>query len=575
LVANLQAGNPELEDLSSLRAYTLMVDRKNIGNLPSVSQSEFLRARLSMLALFLCSFSLTSIGVTSVVGSLVPSIRQPDWPLDTYSLLAIGLAALFGVTWALSRWKAASPRSLRVLDALSTITVGAAMGAIMLHEPAAADSPAWSVFGVMLILSARAAMLPSTTKRTFWLGLATSAPPVLLVYLALGYWHNHPDPIAAAGVAAMCGTMLFLSVLVQTATSRVIYGLRQEVHTALRLGQYTLEEKLGEGGMGAVYRAQHAMLRRPTAVKLLLPDRTREQDVQRFEREVQKTAQLTHPNTVTVFDYGCTHDGIFYYAMEYLDGASLGQVVEVDGPQPPERVAWILRQVAGALVEAHASGLIHRDIKPANIILCERGGMKDIAKVVDFGLVKDMAAKGLDLTHARSLTGTPLFISPEALTDPDELDGRSDLYALGAVGYYLLTGKFVFDGNSVVEVCGHHLHTEPEPPSMRLGAELPECLESLLLACLEKDPARRPQCATELVETLEAMTLGEAWTQARARQWWDRHGESLHDLRRRQVKSASGRTLAVDLHRLRSMLWDRRRSASPGPVRLDRNLMAG
>jgi len=343
----------------------------------------------------------------------------------------------------------------------------------------------------------------------------------------------------------------------------VIYGLRKEVHTAQRLGQYTLESKIGEGGMGAVYRARHAMLRRPTAVKLLLPDRTREEDLARFEREVQRTAELTHPNTITVFDYGCTHDGIFYYAMEYLEGASLAQVVEVGGAQPAERVVHVIQQVAGALHEAHGSGLIHRDIKPPNIILCERGGMLDVAKVVDFGLVKDQRGRSFSLTEASALTGTPLFISPEALTAPDRVDARSDLYSLGAVAYYLLTGQLVFDGNTVIEVCGHHLHSRPDPPSSRLPCPVHEALESLLLACLEKDPAKRPQSAAELQERLHATGLASGWSQERARAWWNEHRAEIHAQRQARMNSPSGRTLAVDLRRIRSALSQARKSLSP------------
>lgn len=554
LVANLHGPSPALD-----WAHWLMVHFDELPR-PAASQVEFLRARLALLAKFLCTFTLLSIGIVGVAGALVPPLRHPAWPFDAYTLFAAVISLIFGLTWALTRSRI--PGVLLVLDVLTATVTAVVIGMTMVIDPE--GDPSWKVFGVTLVLSARAAMLPSTTSRTFWLGIVSAAAAVGCSYLALAHLRSKPDPNAALAAATTGAIFLLLSTLVQSATSKVIYGLRKEVHTAEQLGQYTLVAKLGEGGMGAVYRARHALLRRPTAVKLLLPNRTREHDVERFEREVQKTASLTHPNTVTVYDYGCTHDGIFYYAMEYLDGASLHQVVEVSGAQPAERVAWILRQVAGALVEAHQVGLIHRDIKPANIILCEQGCTLDVAKVVDFGLVKDISpVSRSDLTHRKSLTGTPLFLAPEALTDPDELDGRSDLYALGAVGYYLLTGELVFDGKTIVEVCGHHLHTQPEPPSARLGRELPGGLEALLLACLEKDPNRRPQSAGELVSRLDATGLVEQWTQTRARQWWVLHGPAIRALQRSQTKSASYRPLAIDLRRLRSRLRNRTETTAP------------
>ncbi len=277
--------------------------------------------------------------------------------------------------------------------------------------------------------------------------------------------------------------------------------------------------------MGVVYRARHAMLRRPTAVKLLPPDRAGEASLARFEREVQLTASLTHPNTVTVFDYGRTLDGIFYYAMELLDGASLESVVAVAGPLPPERVVHVVYHVASALSEAHQVGLIHRDIKPANIILCRQGGRDDVPKVVDFGLVKDLErGTNVALTQGDLIAGTPLYLSPEAITAPETMDGRSDLYSLGAVGYFALTGSHLFDGRTMVEVCAKHLHEAPEPPSRRIGRPLPGDLESLLLDCLAKQPEKRPASAAELCRRLEACGSFGRWTSERASAWWREHG---------------------------------------------------
>jgi eukaryotic-like serine/threonine-protein kinase len=276
------------------------------------------------------------------------------------------------------------------------------------------------------------------------------------------------------------------------------------------------------------------MLRRPTAIKLLLPDRAGKDALTRFEREVRRTAMLTHPNTVTIFDYGRTTDGVFYYAMELLEGASLDEIVEVDGPQPEERVIHLLEQAAGSLAEAHDAGLIHRDVKPANILVVDRGGISDLVKVVDFGLVKDVGLGGRGeatsepaLTMANTITGTPLYIAPETVTAPETVDARTDVYALGAVGYWLLTGTHVFGGKSILEVVGHHLHSVPDPPSTRLDAAVAADLETVLLACLAKRPEDRPASAHVLRERLRACAAAGRWTNARAAHWWAVHRHQL------------------------------------------------
>jgi len=311
-----------------------------------------------------------------------------------------------------------------------------------------------------------------------------------------------------------------------TVISWVIYGLRVEVREARRLGQYVLEKKIGEGGMGEVYRARHGMMRRPSALKLMREDKAAPATLLRFEREVQLTSRLTHPNTITIFDYGRTHDGVFYYAMELLNGATLQRIVEVDGAQAPGRVVRILTMACGALAEAHGIGLIHRDIKPANIMLCKQGGERDVVKLLDFGLVKELAVDGdAKLTGASTLTGTPQYMAPESILAPDSADARTDIYALGAVAYYLLAGGVVFNGMSIVEVCSQHIHQKPEPLSAR-GVVISAELEAVVLACLEKDPDHRPQSAGELRRQLEACVV-EPWDSAGAGAWWREHKAEL------------------------------------------------
>jgi serine/threonine protein kinase len=291
---------------------------------------------------------------------------------------------------------------------------------------------------------------------------------------------------------------------------------------AEELGPYRLEKLIGEGGMGKVYRASHALLRRPTAVKLLRPDRASPNSIVRFEREVQMTARLTHPNTVAIYDYGRTPEGHFYYAMEYLNGMTLEKLISRFGSQSQSRVIHILKQACGSLAEAHAAGLVHRDIKPSNLMLCRRGGIWDVIKVLDFGLVRELEQSPAEpaITITTGLTGTPLYISPEAIGDTTAVSPRSDLYALGAVGYYLLVGDHVFSGNSVIEVCGHHLRTIPDPPSTRTDQPVAPGLDELILACLEKDPKDRPSDALAMLARLEELSTIDEWNGREAAAWW-------------------------------------------------------
>ncbi|MBM4072882.1 MAG: serine/threonine protein kinase [Planctomycetes bacterium] len=319
--------------------------------------------------------------------------------------------------------------------------------------------------------------------------------------------------ILVAGASAV----LMLTILV----ARQQRAMRKAALEARQLGQYRLEEKIGAGGMGSVYRARHALLRRPTAVKLLEPAKMSDLAIARFEREVQLTSQLTHPNTVAIFDFGRTPEGIFFYAMEYLDGINLEELVASAGPLPDGRVVAILRQVCSSLAEAHALGLIHRDVKPANIILGNRGGVADFVKVLDFGLARTVGSeRDVRLTGAGDLTGTPLYLAPEAIERPETVDARTDLYAAGAVGYFLLTGRSVFEGDSIIDVCMKHIKNIPPPPGQRIGRAVDPLLEALILRCLAKDAAQRPTDALAVVAELMRCRCAGDWGQAQAEQWW-------------------------------------------------------
>jgi serine/threonine protein kinase len=328
---------------------------------------------------------------------------------------------------------------------------------------------------------------------------------------------------------------------------------RKAAIEAQEVGQYKLERKLGSGGMGVVYQARHALLRRPTAVKMLEPDKVNDGTIERFEREVQITSQLNNPNTVAIYDFGHTPEGVFYYAMEFLDGIDLQSLVERYGPQPVPRVIHILQQICGSLFEAHSLGLVHRDIKPANIMLNRRGGQPDVVKVLDFGLVKAIDdRRQAGLTHEASLTGTPLYMSPEAIEFPARVDARSDIYAVGAVGYFLLTGKPVFEADNVFELCQKHMTEPAQPPSERVSEPIPVELENAILSCLDKSPAKRPQTARDLALLVARCPEAVQWSLEEADAWWTRH-------ERRQVTglnpiaapnsptSTDGRDVTIDL----------------------------
>jgi hypothetical protein len=341
--------------------------------------------------------------------------------------------------------------------------------------------------------------------------------------------------------------LLILATLGVLFSARIISVLQLRMQ---RLGQYTIERKLGKGGMGAVYMARHAMLRRPTALKILDRQHSSEEAIARFEREVQLTSQLNNLNTIKIYDYGRTPDGTFYYAMEYLPGINLHSLIENTGPLPEGRVINILLQICASLNEAHNVGLIHRDIKPENLIICERGGDYDVVKVCDFGLVKHLnGGKKPGPKDYELPAGTPQYLSPEAIRAPSQIDGRADLYSVAGVGYYLLTGHDVFEGKTPIEICRKQVHETPQLPSERLGRSISEDLEKLILKCLEKDPDLRPKSAAALGEALKGCKDAGKWTQEIARNWWEESGYKLvqEELLRGEAIEVSESLIEVDL----------------------------
>jgi len=368
------------------------------------------------------------------------------------------------------------------------------------------------------------ALLPTRPLRTTLIayGSALAGPVALVLHVALGHrrWPTDCGVGLDFGMSLVAATFTVIIV-------RVIYGLGREIADARKIGAYQLVEKLGQGGMGEVWRANHSALVRPAAIKLMRPRAFSDgspadlgQLTRRFQQEAQATAMLRSPHTIAVYDFGETSDGGLYYAMELLDGLDLETLVQSFGPQPAERVVHFLRHAAASLAEAHADGLVHRDIKPANLFASVMGLELDFLKVLDFGLVRRVAVDP-GLTAEHGVLGTPAYIAPESAAY-SRYDARSDLYSLGAVAYWLLTGKTVFDAPTGNAMIAAQIRDTPVPPSLRTELPVPAELEAVILACLAKRPEERPQSADQLLRMLDAVAV-PPWTQRRAEQWWRAH----------------------------------------------------
>ncbi len=394
--------------------------------------------------------------------------------------------------------------------------------------------PAWSPVAVWVL--AYPMVVPTPPKRTLLAATLAAAMDPLSVLLLVSI------PVIAApenGVLIRRFMPNVVAVILAYAVSRAMFRYGAKLSQARELGAYRLVAALGTGGMGEVWRAEHRMLARPAAVKLILPERLGAGDngvdrsalIRRFEREAQATALLFSPHTIEVYDFGVNADGTLYYVMELLDGINLNSLVKKHGPQPPERVVHILRQACHSLHEAHLSGLIHRDIKPSNLFLCRYGTEVDFLKVLDFGLVKvrrpDRDGETL-LTREGTATGTPAYMPPEIALNERAIDARADIYALGCVAYWLLTGELVFEADSSMKVLVMHVKDEPVPPSQRTELDIPPALEAIVMDCLAKDPDRRPATARALSDRLRDLRIEERWTEARAQAWWDTHCPSHH-----------------------------------------------
>ncbi|MBA3541032.1 MAG: protein kinase [Deltaproteobacteria bacterium] len=474
----------------------------------------YLQGRLVVLSRLMFWSFVVLLGSLTLLYWVYPEIE----PAQNHVIMAgsTGGLATLAILWRgfLIR-RTLSMRALDVIDAFYPIVTGAYLAFSAYMSTDLRPAPYACLLYLCFMVLTRAIVVPSTGRRTAVIAIAAFAPfLVAAVGMGLTTTTDIPAPALVCAVAVISTVVGLLAY----AGSDTAYGLRVSATAATQLGQYTLDRKIGEGGMGAVFLAHHAMLKRPTAIKLLPAERFSPSTLDRFEREVQHMSQLTHPNTVAVFDYGRSIDGVFYYVMEYLDGIDLERLVRLHGPQPADRVIHVLIQVCGALHEAHERRLVHRDIKPANIILCERGGSPDVVKVVDFGLVKEFTTD--TGVSAQLVLGTPSYIAPEVITAPNQIGPAVDLYSLGAVGYFLLTGKRVFEGKNPLEICLKHVTAAPVPPSSISAIHIPARLEAIVMQCLAKAPADRPESARALAGLLRDLPASNDWSELDARGWW-------------------------------------------------------
>ncbi len=403
------------------------------------------------------------------------------------------------------------------------------------EEAAALAGLTENVFHVVLLVAVYGMFIPNTVKRATAVAVSLAATPIA-AGLALGLAF---PPIAEAmgrlgsGRTAEAGFLLVLSAGIAIAGTQVIGQYQSQGVEAMEAGIYKLKERIGSGGMGEVWRAEHHKLVRPAAIKLIRPDRIEDGDytsagetIRRFEREAQATAVLHSPHTVELYDFGVSGDGIFYYVMEYLNGIDLKTLVEEHGPQPPGRAIHLMQQVCESLADAHHSRMIHRDVKPANIFSCRMGLSYDFVKVLDFGLVKietDDADEDTQLTQEGMTAGSPAFMAPEVVTGKTKVDARADLYALGCVGYWLLTGQYVFPRKRTMAMALDHVTTPPQPPSERTELPIPQELDRIILKCLAKQPEDRFGSALELEEALSNPVASNGWGRRQAEEWWQLH----------------------------------------------------
>ena len=439
--------------------------------------------------------------------------------------------AMMGIAvYVVSRSGVLSPARLLDLGLVFEVAgaFGIAAGQLWVGDPRPSDASFTLIPGECVWIVAYPLVVPNTPRKVLAASIlaATVGPAVLAIASAAGG--------TAVDASLLLGHYVlpnYLSAAIAYAAARIVYRFSLRLKDAREIGSYELVERLGQGGMGEVWRAKHRLLARPAAIKLIRTEvlgssqRTRDAMVRRFEREAQDTAMLGSPHTIDVYDFGVDDEGDFYYVMELLEGISLESFVQIYGPMEPARAVYLLRQICHSLDEAHSRGLIHRDIKPANLFMCRLGLDDDFVKVLDFGLVKRVDRdRGTMLTAEGSTAGTPAYMAPEIALGRPDIDGRADIYSLACVAYFLLTGQPVFVADGAIATVLAHVNDEPIPLNMRSEFEIPSALEAIILQCLNKHPAQRPASVAELAQRLAVSIPQNAWTADAAHAWWELHG---------------------------------------------------
>ena len=489
--------------------------------------------RVGIVALAIGTIWAIVLLMNTVIAPLLGHVHTPEmkmiWPMPGNLICALGIAASL-VTYSLTRRLRSNPHV--VLDVgIAFQVVNAALVAFLAHwHPVMGTT---RISWLCLIILLQPAIVPSPPLKTLIVSLliATMDP--------LSVWVSHlRGMLAPTDIYTLVWYFLpnYIAVGLALIPATMISGLGRKVNQARELGSYQLGELIGKGGMGEVYHANHRMLARPAAIKLIRPESIGGENraeaevvIRRFHREAQAAAMLRSPHTISLYDFGVTDEGTFYYVMEYLEGFDLDTLVRRFGPVPPERAIYMIQHASRSLGEAHTRGLIHRDVKPSNIFTCRLGLNVDFVKVLDFGLVKEDrrgAARGTTvlLTNPDVATGTPAFMAPEMALGEPTVDSRADIYALGCVGYWLLTGRLVFEAESPVKMMLKHIQSEPAPPSRVSEVPIPPELDRVILDCLAKNPEDRPQGMSAVFCSLNAVPLREPWTAARAEEWWQSHG---------------------------------------------------